>query len=214
MRPRNFTPIIEGEELLKGFTALAPVYWRAAEKLRAEAVAEIAPKASFDSHVQIVPAIILYHAALDCYINEQLALSLYGLIEKANSARANECRECQDMTLNRRKITAFAKLYGLAEKFDQNSIESALKMAQLRDKVYHHSPEFRPMNQIPIELDVVLKAAGVTPINTSWVSLASSLRVGKWCADAVIGFVDAFGAATGGPKHAARRYLIPAHGHG
>src|SRR5215471_7966882 len=59
----------------KGFSAIASNFWRTAEKLRTEALQGTAQQ-SWKVHWTVPSAICLYHAALDCFINEEIAIGL------------------------------------------------------------------------------------------------------------------------------------------
>jgi hypothetical protein len=74
-RARPYSRYLTTDNDQKGFSALAPNFWRTAEKLKTEAV-QATVQQSWKAHWTIPSAICLYHAALDCFINEEIAIAI------------------------------------------------------------------------------------------------------------------------------------------
>ena len=64
---------VDSEDTLVGFSAIATWFWRAAEKLRDDADKQTAGQA-WRTHWSVHSAICLYHAALECFINEEVTI--------------------------------------------------------------------------------------------------------------------------------------------
>lgn len=158
-KPRQFIERFQAGDSLKGFAHVAPLYWCYAERLRNEAGVSTQ---QFDAGN--IPAICLYHATLDCYLNEELSISM--ALEKADTQLAQKCRSIEDQTLNKSKLDSFASAYGFDAEFSPDVLDYAVMFAKFRNMLHHHSPEMRPLNEYPIEAANVFKIVGVEPINT------------------------------------------------
>src|SRR5690242_17059806 len=69
-----YKPYLDTEQALSGFSSIAPHFWRTAEKLRDEAV-KVTAGQSQPMNWTVHSAICLYHTALDCFINEEIAIN-------------------------------------------------------------------------------------------------------------------------------------------
>lgn len=96
-----------------GFSSIAPGFWRCAEKLRDEAVQQTA-KQSWPAHQNVHSAICLYHASLDCFINEEITIG--EMLRGSPSVAAGN--KIQGMTLTGDKIDGFYTHFGLKEKLE------------------------------------------------------------------------------------------------
>ena len=95
LRPRPHSRYLSTDNNQKGFSAIAPNFWQTAEKLRSEAVQATAQQ-TWKTHWSVPSAICLYHAALDCFINEEIASALAGT---ATDTVLTNGRAIQDLTL-------------------------------------------------------------------------------------------------------------------
>ena len=95
LRPRQHSRYLSTDNNQKGFSAIAPNFWQTAEKLRSEAVQATAQQ-TWKNRWSVPSAICLYHAALDCFINEEIASALAGT---ATDTVLTNGRAIQDLTL-------------------------------------------------------------------------------------------------------------------
>ena len=174
----------------KGFSAIAPNFWRTAEKLRTEAVQATAQK-SWKVHWTVPSAICLYHAALDCFINEEIAIALARAGDAASDdPLTHEARSIQDMTLNQKKLESFFSIFQLNGKGAPEVRDRTLKLIGLRNILYHHPPEMRDVRDYPKQAIDALEDAGIEPVNTSWASQCTDVRLAEWASKAVGAFID------------------------
>jgi hypothetical protein len=73
-RARAYARYLTTDNDQKSFSALGPNFWRTAEKLRAEADQATAQQ-SWKVYWTVPSALCLYHAALECFINEEICVS-------------------------------------------------------------------------------------------------------------------------------------------
>jgi hypothetical protein len=105
-RQRPHSRYLAMDSELKGFSAIASNFWQTAEKLRTEAVQATAEQ-NWKAHWTVPSAICLYHAALDCFINEEIAIALARAGAASDDALTHEGRSIQDMTLKPKKPRRF-----------------------------------------------------------------------------------------------------------
>jgi hypothetical protein len=184
-RPRPYSKYLSTDNEIKGFSSLAPLFWRTAEKLKSEAV-EATVGHSWKSHTDIPSAICLYHAALDCFINEEIALALTG----ADDALVEEGHSIQDLTPGADKLKKFFSFFNLDGKETPTVWTRTLLLIALRNRLYHHSPEMRDIREYPDQTIAALKDAGIEPINTSWVGQCMNVRLAEWASSVVRAFIE------------------------
>ena len=132
---------VDSEVGLVGFSSIATGFWRAAEKLRDEADKQTAGQA-WRTHWSIHSAICLYHAALECFIKEEVTIftARVGIGEEKLLTKAYRV---QGNTLNAMKIDDFFALFGLTEKVAPDVRRRALLLINLRNRLSHHWPLVR-----------------------------------------------------------------------
>jgi hypothetical protein len=195
MRLRPHSRYLPTDATLSGFSSIAPAHWRTAEKLRNEATLETAQQ-NWRVHWTIPSAICLYHAALDCFINEEIALA----VALTEGTLAPGGRTIQDNTLNAKKLNAFFAIFGLTGKQTPEVFSRTLLFIDLRDRLYHHAPEMRDVREYPDPVIAALNDAGIEPVNTSWTAQCSDVRLAKWASLAVSSFIDDWCQARGIPS--------------
>jgi hypothetical protein len=187
-RRRAYSHYLSTGEQHVGFSELAPNFWRTAEKLRSEAV-EATAQQDWKAHSTVPSAICLYHAALDCFINEQVALAI-ALRGDTRDDLIAAGHVIQDSTLCEEKLKAFFAFFGLKGKETPEVHSRTLRFLKLRDRLYHHSPEMRDVREYPDDVVEALKDAGIQPVNTSWASQCTNVRLAEWASGAVRAFIE------------------------
>jgi hypothetical protein len=189
----------ERNEPLIGFSAIAPVHYRSALKLLQQAE-NVCASRQWKICYYVLSAICLFHASLECYLNEELALSLELLGDKPAGDLFKRCETLQDQTFGRQKLNEFLEFYGIRERIESAIIEDVGCLCDLRDRLYHHSPKMRPTHEYPAAAVVVLRKVGVAPIHTDWTNLVSGLDVGAWARSATERFVEMHYTVKGWPS--------------
>jgi hypothetical protein len=169
----------------QGFSSIAPSFWRTAEKLRNEAVQQTAEQ-SQPAYWTIHSTICLYHAALDCFLNEEITLR--GALTGAPLTDGGY--QIQEMTLKAAKLDGFFSYFGLAGQEQPEVKRRALLLAGLRNRLAHHWPEMRDVRDYPVQVIDALNDARIERVNTSWTAQCSDVRLAKWAAEVVRAFVD------------------------
>jgi len=173
----------------KGFSAIAPNFWRTAEKLRTEAVQATAQQ-SWKVHWTVPSAICLYHAALDCFINEEIAIAVARAGAASEGPWTREGRSIQDNNLNQQKLESFFSFFQLNGKGVPEVRDRTVKLIGLRNILYHHAPEMRDVHDYPAQAIAALKDAGIEPVNTSWAAQCTDVRLAEWASKAVRAFIE------------------------
>jgi hypothetical protein len=182
-----------------GFSAIAPNFWRTAEKLRTEAVKATA-RQNWKVHWTIPSAICLYHAALDCFINEEIAVAM-ALVDSTGHQGLllqDRGRLIQDKTLSADKLDRFFSFFFGSDKKASPGVRGrTLLFIALRDRLYHHMPEMRDLRDYPDQVIAGLKDAGIEPVNTSWAAQCTDIRLAEWASKVVREFIDDWCRARG-----------------
>jgi hypothetical protein len=194
-RPRPYSRYLSTDNNLSGFSSLAPAFWKTAEKLKTEAV-QATVQQEWKVHFTIPSAICLYHTALDCFINEEIALVITRADTAGNSA-AQDGRSIQDETLNEKKLDRFFSFFGLDGKATPDVRDRTLLFIALRNLLYHHAPEMRDFRDYPDKVIAALKDADIEPVNTSWANQCRDVRLAEWASKAVRAFIDDWCRAAG-----------------
>jgi hypothetical protein len=197
--PRPHSRYLNTDSDQKGFSAIAPNFWRTAEKLRTEAV-EATAQQNWKVHWTVPSAICLYHAALDCFINEEIAIALAHAGAASDDPLTHEGRSIQDMTLNQKKLESFFSIFQLNGKGALEVRDRTLKLIRLRNILYHHAPEMRDVRDYPKQAIDALKDAGIDPVNTSWATQCMDVRLAEWASKAVRALIDDWCRAAGIPS--------------
>jgi hypothetical protein len=190
-RPRRYSRYLSSDDDQKGFSAIAPNFWQSAEKLRTEAV-QVTARQNWKVHWTIPSAICLYHAALGCFINEEivLAMALVDSTGREGLLLQDRGRLIQDKTLSADKLDNFFSFFRLAGKGTPEVRRRTLLFIALRDRLYHHMPEMRDRRDYPDQVIEALNDAGIEPVNTSWAAQCTDIRLAEWASKAVREFID------------------------
>ena len=181
----EYKPYLDTEKALSGFSYIAPGFWRSAEKLRDAAVQETTGQ-SHPTHWTVHSAISLYHAALDCFINEEMTLRA----ALAGTPLNAEGYNIQGLTLTTEKLDGFFSYCGLAGQKTPDVLRRALLLSGLRNRLSHHWPEMRDVRDYPVPVIDALSDAKIERVNTSWTGQCMDVRLAKWAADVVRAFVE------------------------
>jgi hypothetical protein len=175
-------------EPIVGMSAIAPQHYRSARVLLD--LAEQVCEATKSEYCYYVPsALCLLHASLECHINEELGMSAGLAISKGAEEMAVTCIQLQNQTLDGQKIVAFLEAYGFSDRFEDEILQDAVALCGLRNHIYHHPAEMRPVNEYPEGIVKALIRADIPAVNTSWTAAASHIKIGRWARRATEMFV-------------------------
>ena len=184
-RPPKYEQHLDTEDGHDGFSSIAPHFWRTAEKLRSDAIQQTVNQ-SPPMHWTIHSAICLYHAALDCFLNEEVTICgmLTGIPLETRGY------EVQKLTLHSAKLDKFFSFFRLEARRTPEISRRVLLLAGLRNRLGHHWPVLRDTRDYPVQVIDALVDAGIERINTSWTAQCSDVRLAEWAANIVRAFVD------------------------
>jgi hypothetical protein len=185
VKPPAYEPYVVTDNALSGFSSIAPSFWTTAEKLRDDAV-QLTSKQSWPTHWSTHSAICLYHAALECFINEEIALRA----ALTNASLTNGGYQIQGMTLRAEKLQKFFSYCGVARPTPDAIQRRCLLLINLRNRLVHHWPIMRGTGDYPVDVIDALNDAHIERVDTSWAAQCSDVRIAKWAAEIVRAFVD------------------------
>jgi hypothetical protein len=184
---------------------LAPTHWRAVEHLRAAGNSRLGPLLEFG-----VPAICAYHAALDSFMNEELAQRIAS--RKGELQAVEQCRKLQDESFFKGKLDGFLAEFDITHQMDASILDDVAKFVALRGELHHHAPELMLLNQSPEEAIAVYEAAGYEPVDMGWVMLVAAPKVVLWCAHTVSDFYCEYHRARGRKHGSGMSGFVPREG--
>lgn len=187
-KPPTYERYIDSDNALVGFSGIALGFWRTAEKLRDDADKQTAGQA-WRTHWSIHSTICLYHAALECFINEEITL-LVARLSTGQDKFLIEAYRIQGITLNDKKIDGFLSLFGSAEQLSSDVRRQASLLINLRNRLSHHWPLVGDVRDYPTHVIEALKDAQIERVNASWAAQCSDVRLAEWGAKVVRAFVD------------------------
>jgi hypothetical protein len=196
-RPRKRTIVSHVNVTLQRFGAIAHYHWRTANEIAATAKREAAND-SFPHSIHAPSAICLYHAVVECFLNEELAKTTLPPdpgVDTEHSRRhlewVAEAQILQDK-LGERKPDNILAAFGMLDKFNPAVLEDYRLFYRLRNLCYHHAPHFEPLNFYPDEIVEIIRRLGLNQINASWTSWLGHIAIMEWARQCVVRFIDEF----------------------
>jgi hypothetical protein len=182
--PPIYKRYLDTTEQPSGFSTLSSTFWRTAEGLRDDAV-RLTANQHWMTHWTVPSIVCLYHAALDCFINEEITIA--GEIANKPLGRRHEI---QGMTIHGDKLDGLFAYFGVAGP-TADVRRRTLLLAGLRNRLIHHWPEMRDLRDYPVQVIEALNDAKIEKgVNTPWTGQCSDIRVAKWAAEIVRAFVE------------------------
>ena len=108
----------------------------------------------------MLSAICLYHAALECFINEEITFHFTARL-KTGDELLTEAFQIQGNTLNAKKVDDFWLLFGVADEVATNVKRRVGILANLRNRLYHHWPQLRDLRDYPADVIAALDDAKI-----------------------------------------------------
>jgi hypothetical protein len=184
-KPPAHASYLATADALQGFSAIAHHFWRTAEKLRHQAV-QTTTGQTRQTCWTVHSAICLYHAALECFCNEENAFR-----RALTAAPSNDKGyKLQGATLSAEKLDDLFAYFGISDKHDPDIQRRTILLIGLRNRLFHHWPEMRDVRDYPVTVIDALTDAKIDNVNTSWTAQCSDIRLAKWAADIVRAFID------------------------
>jgi hypothetical protein len=187
--PPDYKRYVNSDVAIQGFSKIALHFWKDAERLRDHAEQQTKDQ-TWRTHWSVLSAICLYHAALECFINEEITFHFTARLKTSDNRLLTEAFRIQGDTLNAKKIDGFWSLFGVADKVATDVKRRAVILANLRNCLYRHWPLFRDVRDYPTPVIAALDDAQIARVDTSWTAQCSDVRLAEWAANVVRGFVD------------------------
>lgn len=169
-------------------------YFQVANEFREMARSETS---TWPGNMYVVPAIAMYTAAFEAFLQERLALSLHletvrtagreSIIADIKSLKAQ-----QDFKV---WVKGIYRLYDPAGSgFDPNSEEyqNLIALKELRNSLVHYNASFIEYTQWPNRVQQALQLSNITVMNAHWVSNFLRVEVADWAYDTIRAAVELF----------------------
>lgn len=185
-----------------GYGVIAGDHWQTANELLelARAEANVSPDNLYPHSHRVPSAICLYHATLDCHLNETVAWDSHPPLHPDQEAeyqeRLERVRRLQDLTGPNKAAEIIAAMR-LADKFRPEVIEGYRQLDELRRLVYHHSPAFEPTNEYPPVLLRIMELRGIKQVNMQWSNWLEHLEFLEWVRETAQQFIEELDRCTG-----------------
>lgn len=213
MDMKYYTPKVFDKQKLDatGFSIISKHYFQTAKHLVLEAEKETKKK-DFKVSAHILSSIILFTLTLECYFNENLALSYvltsnekikYEIDLLKHSKRSKESdspNAIKDLDF-KGKVKAIFILY------DKNSIgidtnsslyRDFISLVDLRNDLVHYKPSMDSLYDYPEKTRAILNKGMFKLINSDWTSNISNIAIGKWAYETVKNIIIEFSNISGG----------------
>ena len=189
---------LAGRESMKSFTSLAPNYFRVANELRNTAH----NGAKWPGHYYVFPAVVIYMASLEAFLQETLLFTRARIEESTDPATAAVLATIDDLKAQRTPYQDFKdwtkEIYRL---FDPKSVgidtdspefQNLLALKELRNSAIHYNPAFIEHVFWPARLQNALQRSKLEVLNASWVTNFSRIEVVDWARETVKGAIESF----------------------
>ncbi len=194
---------LAGRDPLKSFTSLAPNYFRVANELRDTAHRG----AKWPRHYYAFPAVVMYMAAFEAFLQETLAFARGRIEESADPATVALLATIDALKAQRAPYQDFKEwikeIYRLFDRkeadIDTNSPEfqNLLALKELRNSAIHYNPTFIEYIFWPARLEHALQRTKLEVLNAGWVTNFATPEVVDWARETVKGAIESFCSLSG-----------------
>jgi hypothetical protein len=195
-----FTPRpLADREALASLSILSDSYFKVANEFRAMAVTE---HSRWPGHFYVFPAITMYTAAFEAFLQEHLALSRFGIegsddvqklsrIESINTLKAQQrpYREFKEWV---KEVYRLYDTKGVGLDPECDEYHNLLALKELRNSIIHYNPEFIEYAMWPARLEQALHRSKLDVMNAGWVTNFRRVEVADWAHDTIRAAVELF----------------------
>ena len=203
---KMFTPVaLRDRETLKSLPILSISYFRVANELRAMASAD---NSSWPGHFYIFPAVTMYTAAFEAFLQEYLALSAFRLEQSNDAQNTSNIERINALKTQQHPYGDFKawvkEVYRLYDSkgvgFDPNGDEyqNLIALKELRNSIVHYNPTFIQYAFWPARLEQALHRTKLEVLNAGWATNFRQVEVADWAHATVKGAVELFCNISGG----------------
>lgn len=200
---KMFTPVaLRDRGALKSLPILSISYFRVANELRAMASAD---NSSWPGHFYIFPAVTMYTAAFEAFLQEHLTLSAFRLEQSSDAQDTSNIEHISKLKSPDNDFKAWVKaVYRLYDPkgvgFDTNGDEyqNLVALKELRNSIVHYNPTFIQHALWPVKLEQALHRTKLEVLNAGWATNFQQVEVADWVHATVKGAVELFCNISGG----------------
>lgn len=202
---RTFTPRpLADREPIKSLVILSGNYFKTAAEFRSMAADE---KSRWPGHFYVFPAVVMYTAAFEAFLQEHLAFSRFRLEPLDSPTKAADLERIDALKMQQKPYSDFKdwikeifRLYdpkgaGLDPNCEEYKNLIALKA--LRNSVIHYNPTFIEYAVWPARLEQALLHSKVEVMNAGWVTNFLRAEVADWAHATIRAAVVLFSQITG-----------------
>jgi hypothetical protein len=201
----SFTPRpLADREALPNLVVLSDNYFRVANEFRTMAATD---RARWPGHFYIFPAITMYAAAFEAFLQEHLALSRFMIEDSEDAQKSIHIEHINALKAQQRSYQGFKewvkavfRLYdpkGIGVDTACEEYQNLLALKELRNSIVHYNPEFIEYSVWPARLEQALHHSKLEVMNAGWVTNFRQLAVADWAHDTVRAAVELFCGMTG-----------------
>lgn len=195
-----FTPRpLADREALASLPILSDSYFKVANEFRAMAATE---RSRWPGHFYVFPAITMYTAAFEAFLQEHLALSRFSIEGSDDPQKLHHLERINTLKGQQRPYAEFKewvkevfRLYdpkgvGLDPTCDE--YQNLLALKELRNSIVHYNPEFIEYATWPARLEQALHRSKLEVINAGWVTNFRKVEIADWAHDTIRAVVELF----------------------
>lgn len=191
-------------EPIPSLAILSGNYFKTAAHFRAMAAED---KARWPGNFYVFPAVVMYTAAFEAFLQEHLAFSRFRLEKSQDARNADDLKQIDALKAQEKPFGDFKdwvkeiyRLYdpkgvGLNPNCDQYQNLIALK--DLRNAVIHYNATFIEQIVWPARLEQALNRSKIQVVNAGWVTNFLRVEVADWAHTSVKAAVELFSQITG-----------------
>jgi hypothetical protein len=153
-------------------------------------------------HYYVFPAVTMYVAAFEAFLQEELALAEFRLADRSDSQAAEWLNSIGAMKRQSDQFREFKDwVKGVFELFDRQGVgvnpdstefQNLLALKELRNSVVHYNPSFIEHAVWPIRLEQALHRSKLEVLNAGWVTNFSQVSIADWAHETVKAIVELF----------------------
>lgn len=197
--PRTFQPkALADREPIVGYSIISGNYFKVADDLRA---LSRTGRDDRPGHYYVFPALVMYVAAFEAFIQENLAFSRFSAAQSPTShdeelthldALKNQSSPYQEFKVWVKEVYRLYDRTGRGIDTSGPEYQDLLALKELRNSVVHYNPLFIEVAFWPARLEQALHRTKIDVLNAGWVTNFSNNAVADWARETIKANVQLF----------------------
>ncbi|MEO8158006.1 MAG: hypothetical protein ABI648_09435 [Betaproteobacteria bacterium] len=202
---QTFTPRpLADQDPIKSPHILSGNYFKTAAEFRSMAADD---KSRWPGHFYVFPAVVIYTAAFEAFLQEHLAFSRFHLETSDSPTKDADLERIDALKMQQKPYNDFKdwvkeifRLYDPKNAgLDPNceKYQNLIALRELRNSVIHYNPTFIEHAVWPARLEQALHRSKVQVMNAGWVTNFLRVEVADWAHATIRAAVELFSRITG-----------------